>query len=124
MGFYRDFFRWLEWDILRDQPSKFGAGDRNGAGVWVVCPAKEAHNDYDGAGMNHLAVIVDEQQDVDRTCAFLELHGIRPLFGTPRHRPEFCHTQNQTYYQVMFATPDGILFEVYYKGSPAPVTTP
>jgi len=124
LGFYRDFFRWLGWDILRDQPAKFGASDRNGACVWVVSPAKDVHNDYDGAGMNHLAVIVDDQQDVDRACAFLEQNGIRPLFETPRHRPEFCHVLNQTYYQVMFESPDGILLEVYYKGPPASSTAP
>ncbi|MHC1781504.1 MAG: VOC family protein [Anaerolineaceae bacterium] len=118
MEFYKKFFGYLGWDILRDQPTKFGAGDCNGAGVWVVCPAKEARNDYDGVGMNHLAIFVDAQQDVDQVCSYITGEGIQALFDTPRHRPEFCHVPNQTYYQVMFESPDGILFEVYYKGPP------
>jgi catechol 2,3-dioxygenase-like lactoylglutathione lyase family enzyme len=116
MGFYKDFFAYLEWGILRDQPNKFGAGDRQGTGVWCVSPAKDVNNDYDGVGMNHLAIIVDEQQDVDRVCEYLRSHDVQTLFGTPCHRPEFCHVPKQTYYQVMFESPDRILFEVFYKG--------
>lgn len=116
MKFYKDFFAFLEWEVLRDMPNKFGTSDKRGTGVWFVCPAKDARNDYDGAGMNHLAIIVDAQPDVDQVCDYLRAHRIVPLFDTPRHRPEFCHVPNQTYYQVMFETPDRILFEVYYKG--------
>ena len=38
------------------------------------------------------------------------------LFETPRHRPEFAESDGHTYYQVMFASPDGILFEIVYVG--------
>jgi hypothetical protein len=31
-----------------------------------------------------------------------------------RHRPEFAQGEDQTYYQVMFASPDRILLEVVY----------
>ncbi len=35
---------------------------------------------------------------------------------TPRHRPEFSQGPDQTYYQVMFESPDRVLFEVVYTG--------
>ena len=34
------------------------------------------------------------------------------LFETPRHRAEFTNSPEQTYYQVMFETPDRILVEI------------
>jgi hypothetical protein len=32
------------------------------------------------------------------------------------HRPEFASSEAGTYYQVMFRSPDGILFELVYIG--------
>jgi len=119
LAFYKAFFDFLGWAVLRDQPTKFGAGDRNGAGVWFTGPAKAVNNDYDGPGMNHLAIRVDDQTGVDEVTAYLQQNGIEALFGTPRHRPEFCHEPDETYYQVMFESPDRILFEVVYKGPKA-----
>ncbi len=116
MGFYKEFFGFLGWTVLRDLPNKLGAGERQGTGVWFTGPAKAVHNDYDGAGMNHLAILVDSQAEVDDTVAYLKEHKIQSLFDTPRHRPEFCHDADLTYYQVMFESPDRILLEVYYKG--------
>ncbi len=34
----------------------------------------------------------------------------------PHHRPEFAMNEKYTYYQVMFETPDRILFEIVYMG--------
>jgi catechol 2,3-dioxygenase-like lactoylglutathione lyase family enzyme len=116
MAFYKEFFGFLGWSVLRDLPDKFGAGDRQGTSVWFTGPAKDVQNDYDGAGMNHLAILVDSQAEVDEAVAYLKEHKIQTLFDTPRHRPEFCHSPGQTYYQVMFASPDHILLEVVYKG--------
>jgi hypothetical protein len=47
---------------------------------------------------------------------YLREHNVQPLFETPRHRPEFSAGPDQTYYQVMFESPDRILFEVVYTG--------
>ena len=41
---------------------------------------------------------------------------LRTLFETPRHRPDFAHGEDTTYYQVMFESPDRILFEIVYTG--------
>ncbi|MDO9120413.1 MAG: hypothetical protein Q7U31_01420, partial [Anaerolineaceae bacterium] len=72
-------------------------------------------NDYDGIGMNHLGVSVEKQSDVDETVEYLKAKGVTALFETPRHRSEFSG-EGSTYYQVMFESPDKILFEVVYTG--------
>jgi hypothetical protein len=46
----------------------------------------------------------------------LRERGVGLLFGTPQHRPEFAQGEDQTYYQVMFESPDRILLEVVYTG--------
>ena len=56
------------------------------------------------------------QAEVDRTAGHLEELGIEQLFETPRHRPDFSSSEDNTYYQVMFQSPDGILFEHVYTG--------
>jgi hypothetical protein len=53
---------------------------------------------------------------VDEMVAYLKAHGTPSLFGTPRHRPDFSSGSGQTYYQVMFESPDRVLFEVVYTG--------
>jgi len=69
--------------------------------------------------VNHIAVRTEEQKDVDTAAAFLKRSSVPALFDTPRHRPEFAEGEGQTYYQVMFASPDHILFEVVYIGPKA-----
>jgi hypothetical protein len=66
--------------------------------------------------MNHLGISVAAQADVDAAVEFLQQRKIASLFETPRHRPEFSAGSDQTYYQVMFESPDRILFEVVYTG--------
>jgi len=68
--------------------------------------------------MNHLGIQTTTQSEVDETVAYLQDKGITALFETPRHRPEFSSPGN-TYYQVMFESPDRILFEVVYIGPKA-----
>lgn len=72
--------------------------------------------DYDGPGLNHPRLAVKAQSDVDEMVAYLKLRGIAALFETPRHRPEFADKPGDTYYQVMFETPDRILLEVVCIG--------
>jgi catechol 2,3-dioxygenase-like lactoylglutathione lyase family enzyme len=119
--FYREFFSFLGWKTLFDteiEPGKkmLGIGDKNGTSLWFVDPLKEVKNDYDGIGMNHLGISVPDKASVDETVDFLKAHNIQALFETPRHRPEFCGDDKSTYYQVMFESPDRILFEVVYTG--------
>jgi hypothetical protein len=69
--------------------------------------------------VNHLGIRAEAPQDVDAVAAFLKRKGVPPLFETPRHRPEFAEGEGQTYYQVMFNSPDNVLLEVMYIGQKA-----
>jgi catechol 2,3-dioxygenase-like lactoylglutathione lyase family enzyme len=115
-SFYKDLFNFLGWKVLLDDPKVLGIEDENKVSLWFDNPIKKVNNDYDGIGMNHLAISVLSQAAVDETVVYLQKHNIKMLFETPRHRPEFCGSKDETYYQVMFESPDRILFEVVYTG--------
>ncbi|MFN0147374.1 MAG: hypothetical protein ACKVT1_12755, partial [Dehalococcoidia bacterium] len=87
--------------------------------LWFVADASGAVNDYDGVGMNHLGIGAESIADVDAVVAWLGAKGMPALFETPRHRPEFAGGPDDTYYQVMFESPDRVLFEVVYTGPKA-----
>jgi catechol 2,3-dioxygenase-like lactoylglutathione lyase family enzyme len=119
LPFYRDLMLFLGWSIIYETDDMLGVGDANNTSCWFVGYVKEVANDYDGPGLNHLGIGATSQADVDATAVFLQEHGVPALFETPRHRPEFSHNPEQTYYQVMFETPDRILLEVVYTGPKA-----
>jgi catechol 2,3-dioxygenase-like lactoylglutathione lyase family enzyme len=116
LPFYKELFVFLGWTILYDDPNMVGVADSHGVSLWFAGCAKAVDNDYDGVGTNHIAIAVPAQSDVDEAVAYLKDHQVAALFETPRHRPEFCSGPEQTYYQVMFESPDRILFEVVYTG--------
>lgn len=116
MPFYWDLMVFLGWSVYVNEPGLFVVGNEQNLSLGFNCPAKPHKNDYDGPGMNHLGLAVDSQSDVDEMVDYLNLCGIKPLFGTPRHRPEFAESSQYTYYQVMFETPDKLLFEVVFSG--------
>jgi catechol 2,3-dioxygenase-like lactoylglutathione lyase family enzyme len=115
IGFYRDLMAHLGWQTLHAGDGMLGVGDKNGVSLWFAGQAKAVGNDYDGPGMNHLAIGTATQADVDAAGAHLTGRGVELLFETPRHRPEFSG-DDDTYYQIMFETPDRILVEVVYTG--------
>lgn len=39
------------------------------------------------------------------------------IFDTPRHRPEFASNESETYYQIIFETPDKVQVEIVYIGA-------
>ncbi len=114
--FYKEIFKVLGWSVLYEDDSVVGVGDKNKTSLWFMPGIKTGKNDYDNPGMNHLALAVSAQADVDSMVAYLGAHGVDCLFDTPRHRPDFAEDSSQTYYQVMFESPDRILFEVVYTG--------
>lgn len=117
LGFYRDLFGFLSWSTWHDGGGILGVGESNGASVWFVAEGlKDVKNDYDGPGMNHLGLGAGSIADVDASVKYLREKGIALLFETPRHRPEFASGPDNTYYQVMFESPDKVLFEVVYTG--------
>jgi catechol 2,3-dioxygenase-like lactoylglutathione lyase family enzyme len=87
-----------------------------GTSLWFSGQVKDVAYDYDGPGMNHLGFGAASQADVDATGAFVQSKGVALLFETPRHRPEFSSSADDTYYQIMFETPDRLLLEVVYMG--------
>lgn len=116
LPFYQDLFTFLHWDAIYADESMVSFNSADGTSLWFVAGANGAANDYDGVGVNHIALAADSQADVDKTVHYLEERQIERLFETPRHREEFSHDEESTYYQVMFASPDGLLFEHVYIG--------
>jgi catechol 2,3-dioxygenase-like lactoylglutathione lyase family enzyme len=114
--FYRDLMAYLGWQTLYETEDMLGVAGQGGSSLWFIGHVKEVANDYDGPGMNHLAFGTATQADVDATADYLAQQGVALLFETPRHRPEFAQAADQTYYQVMFESPDRLLFEVVYTG--------
>jgi catechol 2,3-dioxygenase-like lactoylglutathione lyase family enzyme len=116
LPFYRDLFGFLGWRTIYDGEDMLAVGDANRVSLWFGTQLKDAPNDYDGPGMNHFAVHTASQADVDTAAAFMRERGVELLFDTPRHRAEFSHGDDDTYYQIMFETPDRLLVEVVYIG--------
>ncbi len=114
--FYRDLMAFLGWKALFDNEGMLGVAGKSDDSLWFIGEVKAVTNDYDGPGMNHLAIGAASQADVDAVAAYLTQRGVALLFETPRHRPEFVQSEGQTYYQVMFESPDRILLEVVYTG--------
>ncbi len=115
LAFYKNLLSFLGWQTIFETDGMFGMYDSNKTSLWFVGNVKDVQNDFDGPGMNHLAIHPQHQADVDATVAYLNELGVASLFETPRHRPEFSG-EGSTYYQVMFTTPDNILLEVVYTG--------
>lgn len=120
LAYYKDLFTVLGWNVWYEGPSEggpmLGLGLADGTSVWFSSKVKDVPNDYDGPGLNHIAIGVSAQADVDAAAEFMRAKGVALLFDTPRHRPEFSSGADQTYYQIMFETPDRILVEVVYTG--------
>lgn len=114
--FYQELLGFLGWDVCYQDPNVLGVINEQGTSLWFTGPAKAADNDYDGVGMNHLAIAVNTKIEVDEVVEYLQDHSVKALFDTPRFRPEFGSGPDHVYYQVMFESPDRILFEVVYTG--------
>ena len=116
LPFYRDLFAYLAWEPIYSDETTASFNSLSDVSLWFIGAANDAKNDYDGIGVNHIGLTADSQADVDKTVAFLAERGIERLFETPKHRPDFSQDEESTYYQVMFESPDGILFEHVYTG--------
>jgi catechol 2,3-dioxygenase-like lactoylglutathione lyase family enzyme len=115
-GFYKELLTFLGWEVIFDSEGAFGIADSKGFSLWFIGEVKDVAYDYDGPGLNHLGIVVGAQADVDAAADYLVKHGVQHLFDTPRHRPDFSGDGPNTYYQVMFESPDRILFEIVYTG--------
>ncbi len=115
-AFYKDLLEFLGWGVLYEGDGTLGLGASNQASLWFVGGANASKNDYDGVGVNHIAIGAESVADVDSAADYLKGKGVAALFATPRHRPEFSSSEKDTYYQVMFESPDRLLFEIVYTG--------
>lgn len=116
LPFYKALAGVLGWETIYDDPGMFGVTCNNSASLWFSVGAAPASNNYDGPGVNHIGITADSIADVDAVAAHVKTTGVDALFETPRHRPEFSASDAATYYQVMFESPDRILWEVVYIG--------
>src|ERR1700712_1548494 len=84
LGFYRDLLQFLEWTpYTADSDAMVGYGDANGGSLWFgPYESTLRPNDYDGVGVNHIAIGVSAQADVDTAVAYLNDKGVTPLFET------------------------------------------
>jgi catechol-2,3-dioxygenase len=114
--FYKDLFTLLGWKPWHEDEQMLGMGVEGKGSFWFAAAPGKRKTDYDQLGVNHVGVRAEEQKDVDTVATFLRQRNVPPLFDTPRHRPEFAEGEGQTYYQVMFTSPDNVLFEVTYIG--------
>ena len=115
ISFYRDLFGFLGWNTVYEDEGILGVGDANDLSLWFSGRVKDVANDYDGPGVNHLGIHTVAQADVDSAADFLRGRGVEMLFGTPRHNEEYS-SEESTYYQIRFTSPDNILREVVSSG--------
>lgn len=114
--FYKDLFTFMGWTTIFETDDTIGFNSKKSGDVWFVDSDKKEQTDYDKLGMNHLAIRVENQKDIDELTTFIKGKGLEPKFETPRHRSEFSSSPDETYYQVMFVSPDNILFEAVFIG--------
>lgn len=116
LPFYNELFTFLGWAPIHSDESMASFNSPGDISLWFIGAANDSRNDRDGVGVNHIALAAESQAAVDTTVAYLEERGIDRLFETPQHRPDFSSSEENTYYQVMFESPDGLLFEHVYIG--------
>lgn len=115
-NFYIELIEFLGWKELYKDDTMAGYLGDNNASLWFASTPNKEPSDHDAVGVNHIGINVTEQEDVDAVVEFLQSKSVEALFDTPRHRPDFAASARDTYYQVMFRSPDKILFEVVYTG--------
>ncbi|CAN5205728.1 hypothetical protein BH09PAT2_BH09PAT2_05840 [soil metagenome] len=116
--FYKNMMKFIGWDELFSDENivGFSNGDADSTSLWFLKgPSTDIQKHHD-VGVNHIGIKVPSQKDVDKVVEYLQEKNIPPLFSTPRHRQEFAFEKDATYYQVMFESPDQILFEILYTG--------
>lgn len=115
INFYKELFTFLGWKVIVETDGILGFGSDVNGSIWFLAKKSEHTNDYDGNGVNHIGIGADSISSVDETVNYLKSKNVTLLFDTPKHRPEFASGE-ETYYQVMFESPDKILWEVVYYG--------
>jgi len=113
--FYTALLGALGFDVFPDTEG-YVAGSGDGTSLWFIGSDAADVQDYDQRGVNHVSFSADSVVAVDEIAALLPTVDVEPLFETPRRRPDFIGDGDTDYYQVMFRSPDNLLFEVVYTG--------
>lgn len=116
VSFYKDLMSFLNWSVIFEDKNIIGYKSNQSGDLWFVKSNKKRQTDYDCIGVNHISIRVGDLDEVDQAALFIQKKNVNMLFNTPRHRPEFVSTPTETYYQIMFTSPDNILFEIVYIG--------
>jgi catechol 2,3-dioxygenase-like lactoylglutathione lyase family enzyme len=114
--FYKELVGLLGWTPIYEGAEMLGYKSEKNGNLWFSSTTGKSVPNHDERGLNHIGIAVEEQKDVDAVVAFLKAKNIPALYDTPRHRKEFAAGDADTYYQVMFETPDKILFEILFAG--------
>ncbi|MEX0895389.1 MAG: hypothetical protein WDZ94_00445 [Patescibacteria group bacterium] len=117
LNFYKNFMEFMGWSVIFEMEGVIGYKSHTNGDIWFVEADKNEFSDYDTEGVNHISLRVDTMSNVDEMKNYLEEKGIKMLFNTPLHRPEFTDSDSETYYQIIFESPDKILFEIVYVGA-------
>lgn len=116
MAFYKDLMTLLGWSVIFEMDGIAGYKSGKDGDIWFLQAKTGEQGNYDNVGVNHIGIRVEKQKDVNAVVKFLKEKDISPLFETPKHRPDFSSKETETYYQVMFESPDKVLFEIFYTG--------
>lgn len=117
VSFYKNLMSTLGWTGIFEDKDVVGFTSGSSGDLWFLESDSKETADYDARGVNHVAIKVEKSEDVDEIVTFLKDQNISMLFDTPKHRAEFASSEDQTYYQVMFESPDKVLFEIVYVGA-------
>ena len=79
LSFYKELITFLGWPVIMEGDDFFGVGGPTGDSLWFIGYVKPVSNDYDGPGMNHIALAAASQADVDAVVAYLADRGVPAL---------------------------------------------
>lgn len=117
IAFYKGLMEFMGWNVIFEEDEVIGYKSGTNGDLWFVQANHNQTSDYDTTGVNHISIRVEKMSDIDEAKSYLEENNVKMLFDIPRHRPEFTSKDNETYYQIMFESPDKILLEIVYIGS-------
>lgn len=116
IAFYTDLMKLFGWSELYADDAMAGYMGEGDVSIWFSQAPEVGTHNPSAMGLSHIGIKVENQDQVDEAVEYLKSHDIAPLHNTPAHRTEFAAGDDQTYYQVIFESPDKILFEVLYAG--------
>ena len=113
LPFYKELFKYFEYKIISESPDHIGAS--NGTTDFWIMETEEKNKSSKfhrkTTGVNHISFKANSKEDVDSfTKDFLNKKGIKLLYETPKHFPEYT----DGYYAVFFEDPDRIKLELAY----------